>query len=84
MFPSSSFLAGFAYWSLVCHVQHPIFGYENTGFCYCIPRGCTHISSSENWVGPFVTSDVCVCVPWLSVQDQGLGGQCAVDGRGCH
>ena len=67
--PSSSFLAGFAHWSLVCHVQHPIPGDETTRLCYDITRGslCTHIPSSENWVGSLVTGDVCVCVPWLSV-----------------
>ena len=68
MCPSSLFLAGFARWSLVCHVQHPILGNEITGLCHYFTRWHTHIPSSENLFASLVTGDVYVCVPWLPVQ----------------
>ena len=78
----SSFLAGFAHWPLVCHVQHTLLADEITGLCVYFTRRHTHIPSSENCVGSAVTGDVRVYVSWLPVEGEGVGGQSAMDGRG--
>ena len=79
--PGSSFLAGFTHWTLVCHVQHPICD-ESAGLCFYFTERYTHIPSSENRFSSIAIGDVLVCVPWLPVQAQGLGGQCAMDSGG--
>ena len=79
---SYKFLEGCAHWCFVHNFQHMILDYEYNQSCNKVMSWHVCLPGSTVLCHCGMPGDVCVCVPNQPVQGQGLGSQCATDGRG--